>query len=66
MTHQKPPFDSESEYADITGIPRIDPIPPPIHEHSTKPSSASWFTFDDIPCHKWAARLQEFAAWIDL
>ena len=31
-----------------------------------KPSSASWFTFDDIPHHKWPARLQEFAAWIDL
>ncbi|KAH9801875.1 hypothetical protein KPL71_001187 [Citrus sinensis] len=84
--------DSESEYADITGIlmatetvdpsaststPIVDdnpsdqasqtePIPPPVHEHSTKPSSASWFTFDDIPRHKWVARLQEFAAWIDL
>ncbi|KAH9658046.1 hypothetical protein KPL70_023335 [Citrus sinensis] len=84
--------DSESEYADITGIlmatetadpsaststPIVDdnpsdqasqtePIPPPVHEHSTKPSSASWFTFDDIPRHKWAARLQEFVAWIDL
>ncbi|KAH9705025.1 hypothetical protein KPL70_011712 [Citrus sinensis] len=80
--------DSESEYADITGIlmatetadpsaststPIVDdnpsdqasqtePIQPPVHEHSTKPSSASWFTFDDIPRHKWAARLQEFAA----
>ncbi|KAH9671210.1 hypothetical protein KPL70_017273 [Citrus sinensis] len=43
-----------------------DPMPPPVHEHSIKPSSASWFTFDDIPRHKWAARLQEFAAWIDL
>ncbi|KAH9680032.1 hypothetical protein KPL71_026386 [Citrus sinensis] len=43
-----------------------DPVPPPVHEHSTKPSSASWFTFDDIPRHKWAARLQEFTAWIDL
>ncbi|KAH9752104.1 hypothetical protein KPL71_014563 [Citrus sinensis] len=84
--------DSESEYADITGIlmatetadpsaststpivddnpsdqtSQTDPVPPPVHEHSTKPSSASWFTFDDIPRHKWAARHQEFAAWIDL
>ena len=41
-------------------------IPPPIPNHSTKPSSASWFTFDDIPRHKWSARLQEFTAWIDL
>ncbi|KAH9668365.1 hypothetical protein KPL70_021385 [Citrus sinensis] len=84
--------DSESEYADITGIlmatetadpsastltpivddnpsdqtSQADPVLPPVHEHSTKPSLASWFTFDDIPRHKWAARLQEFAAWIDL
>ncbi|KAH9698127.1 hypothetical protein KPL71_023895 [Citrus sinensis] len=69
---------SESEYADITGIlmatetadpsaststpivddnpfdqaSHTDPVPPPVHEHSTKPSSASWFTFDDIPCTK--------------
>ncbi|KAH9680140.1 hypothetical protein KPL71_026434 [Citrus sinensis] len=41
-------------------------MPPPVPDHSTKPSSASWFTFDDIPRHKWSARLQEFAAWIDL
>ncbi|KAH9680157.1 hypothetical protein KPL71_026445 [Citrus sinensis] len=45
---------------------QTDPVPPPVHEHSTKPSSASWFTFDDIPRHKWVARLQEFAAWINL
>ncbi|KAH9792704.1 hypothetical protein KPL71_004236 [Citrus sinensis] len=45
---------------------QTDPVSPPVHEHSTKPSSTSWFTFDDIPRHKWAARLQEFAAWIDL
>ena len=41
-------------------------MPPPVTDHSTKPSSVSWFTFDDIPRHKWSSRLQEFAAWIDL
>ena len=41
-------------------------MPPPVSNHSTKPSSVSWFTLDDIPCHKWPARLQEFDAWIDL
>ncbi|KAH9698077.1 hypothetical protein KPL71_023870 [Citrus sinensis] len=41
-------------------------MPPPVLDHSTKPSSASWFTFDDIPRHKWPARLQEFSALIDL
>ena len=44
----------------------VPPMPPPAHDHSTKPSSTSWFTFDDIPRHKWPARLQEFAVWIDL
>ncbi|KAH9649259.1 hypothetical protein KPL70_025917 [Citrus sinensis] len=48
--------DSESEYADITGILMATETADP----------TSWFTFDDIPHHKWAARLQEFAAWIDL
>ncbi|KAH9734797.1 hypothetical protein KPL71_017510 [Citrus sinensis] len=47
-------------------VSQTDPMPPPVHEHSIKPSSASWFIFDDIPRHKWSARLQEFAAWIDL
>ncbi|KAH9698068.1 hypothetical protein KPL71_023866 [Citrus sinensis] len=46
--------------------PPAPPMPPPAHDHSTKPSSASWFTFDDIPRYRWPARLQEFAAWIDL
>ncbi|KAH9792736.1 hypothetical protein KPL71_004255 [Citrus sinensis] len=45
---------------------QTNPLPPPVHEHPTKLSSASWFTFDDIPRHKWSTRLQEFAAWIDL
>ncbi|KAH9686196.1 hypothetical protein KPL70_014280 [Citrus sinensis] len=44
----------------------VPPMPPPAHDHLTKPSSASSFTFGDIPRHKWPARLQEFAAWIDL
>ncbi|XP_052291797.1 uncharacterized protein LOC127900655 [Citrus sinensis] len=44
----------------------VPPMSPPAHDHSTKLYSASWFTFDDIPRHKWSTRLQEFAAWIDL
>ncbi|KAH9697996.1 hypothetical protein KPL71_023832 [Citrus sinensis] len=44
----------------------VPPMPPPAHDHSTKPSLASWFTFDDIPHYRWPARLQEFAASIDL
>ena len=55
--------DAENQAAHTEPEPSM---PPPIPDHSTKPSSASWFTFDDIPRHKWPARLQEFAAWIDL
>ncbi|KAH9716845.1 hypothetical protein KPL71_021594 [Citrus sinensis] len=41
--------------------PMPPPMPPPAHDHSTKPSSASWFTFDDIPHYRWPITLQEFA-----
>ena len=42
---------------------QIEPAPPvpPVPENSSKPSSSLWFTFDDIPRHKWQARHQEFA-----
>ena len=41
-------------------------MPLSVIDHSTKPFLASWFTFDDIPRHKWPSRLREFAVWIDL
>ncbi|KAH9671268.1 hypothetical protein KPL70_017299 [Citrus sinensis] len=55
--------DAENQAAPTEPEPSM---PLPVPDHSTKPSSASWFTFDDIPRHKWPAQLQEFAAWIDL
>ncbi|KAH9686105.1 hypothetical protein KPL70_014232 [Citrus sinensis] len=55
--------DAENQAAPIEPEPSM---PPPVPDNSTKPFSASWFIFDDIPRHKWPARLQEFAAWIDL
>ncbi|KAH9734768.1 hypothetical protein KPL71_017493 [Citrus sinensis] len=59
--------DSSSDAKNKASPTEPEPLmPPPIPDHSTKPSSASWFTFDDIPCHKWPARHQEFTAWIDL
>ncbi|KAH9716796.1 hypothetical protein KPL71_021578 [Citrus sinensis] len=62
-----PIVEDSSSDAENKASPEPEPsMPPPVPNHSTKPSSASWFTFDDIPCHKWPARLQEFAAWIDL
>ena len=47
---------------------QIEPVPPvsPVPENSSKSSSSPWFTFDDIARHKWQARHQEFAAWIDV
>ena len=60
-------YDIEQQQQPAPTEPIPEPsMPPPVSNHSTKPSSASWFTFDDISCHKWSARLQEFSAWIDL
>ncbi|XP_024046050.1 osteocalcin 2-like [Citrus clementina] len=42
-------FDAENKASLTEPEPSM---PPPIPDHSTKPSSASWFTFDDIPRHK--------------
>ena len=59
--------ESDDENAD-QGSSQIEPIPPnpPVPETSSKPSSTQWFTFDDIPRHKWPTRYQEFAAWVDV
>ncbi|KAH9769553.1 hypothetical protein KPL71_012045 [Citrus sinensis] len=40
------PSDNENRASQTDPVP---PMPPPVHDHSTKSSSASWFTFDDIP-----------------
>ncbi|KAH9704969.1 hypothetical protein KPL70_011687 [Citrus sinensis] len=47
---------------------QTEPVPPIplVSEKSSKPSSSPWFTFDDIPRHKYQAQHQEFAAWIDV
>ena len=98
-SYEQSSSDSESQYADISGLlmvqpstkteerststpvvdesdhknrdqgsSQIEPIPPnpPAPETSSKPSSTQWFTFDDIPRHKWPSRHQEFAAWVDV
>ncbi|KAH9668368.1 hypothetical protein KPL70_021387 [Citrus sinensis] len=56
-------IDDDLEEATTEPVPQM---PLSVIDHSTKPSLASWFTFDDIPRHKWPSRLQEFAVWIDL
>ncbi|KAH9704985.1 hypothetical protein KPL70_011692 [Citrus sinensis] len=45
--------------------------PPPLAQAQTSPpsqksSNGLWFTFDDLPSHKWRDRLNEMSAWIDL
>ncbi|KAH9671262.1 hypothetical protein KPL70_017294 [Citrus sinensis] len=44
--------------------------PPPAQAYTSSPSQKSsngpWFTFDDLPSHKWRDRLNEMSAWIDL
>ncbi|KAH9780732.1 hypothetical protein KPL71_008192 [Citrus sinensis] len=42
--------------------------PPPTQTNpsSQKSSNGPWFTFDDLPSHKWRDRLNEMSAWIDL
>ena len=34
---------------------QTEPVPPipTVSENFSKPSSSPWFTFDDIPRHKW-------------
>ncbi|KAH9763352.1 hypothetical protein KPL70_001139 [Citrus sinensis] len=52
---------------DVQGL-QTEPAPsvPPVFEKSSRSSFSPWFTFDDIPRHKWQARHQEFATWIDV
>ncbi|KAH9744190.1 Endonuclease [Citrus sinensis] len=44
--------------------------PPPAQAQTSstnqKSSNGPWFTFDDLPSHKWRDRLNEMSAWIDL
>ncbi|KAH9724586.1 hypothetical protein KPL70_007540 [Citrus sinensis] len=44
--------------------------PPPAQTQSSPSNQKSlngpWFTFDDLPSHKWRDRLNEMSAWIDL
>ncbi|KAH9680179.1 hypothetical protein KPL71_026455 [Citrus sinensis] len=46
--------------------PSVPPVSEQSSKQSSKPSSSPWFTFDDIPRHKWQARHQKFTTWIDV
>ncbi|KAH9680087.1 hypothetical protein KPL71_026412 [Citrus sinensis] len=45
---------------------RNHPPPAQTNPSSQKSSNGPWFTFDDLPSHKWRDRLNEMSAWIDL
>ena len=61
-------FDDNNDDNDDDRGSQTEPAPsvPPVSTKSSKPSSSPWFTFDDIPRHKWQTRHQEFTAWIDV
>ncbi|KAH9792432.1 hypothetical protein KPL71_004116 [Citrus sinensis] len=70
--------DSEKSYADITKIlmAQLDQPTQGQTSHTEsyaqtnppnqKSSNGPWFTFDDLPSHKWCDRLNEMSAWIHL
>ncbi|KAH9769510.1 hypothetical protein KPL71_012030 [Citrus sinensis] len=66
-SHTEPYVDIPSEVEEE--MPESSAInhPPPAQTNpsSQKSSNGSWFTFDDLPSHKWRDRLNEMSAWID-
>ncbi|KAH9780504.1 hypothetical protein KPL71_008104 [Citrus sinensis] len=55
LAHQMPEFSATNQ-----------PPPTQTNPSSQKSSNGPWFTFDDLPSHKWRDRLNEMSAWIDL
>ncbi|KAH9780642.1 hypothetical protein KPL71_008153 [Citrus sinensis] len=64
----KPYVDIPSEVEDEMDESSATSHPPPTQTNpsSQKSSNGPWFTFDDLPSHKWRDRLTEMSAWIDL
>ncbi|KAH9734695.1 hypothetical protein KPL71_017461 [Citrus sinensis] len=69
-SHTEPYVDIPSEVEEEMPESSATNQPPPAQAHSSSPSQKSsngpWFTFDDLPSHKWHDRLNEMSAWIDL
>ena len=68
LSTSTPVVDESDDDNGDQGSSQTEPIPPnpPAPEISFKPYLTQWFTFDDIPRHKWPTRHQEFAAWVDV
>ncbi|KAH9734715.1 hypothetical protein KPL71_017473 [Citrus sinensis] len=67
-SHTKPYVDIPSEVEEEMPESSATNHPPPAQTNpsSQKSSNGPWFTFDDLPSHKWRDRLNEMSAWIDL
>ncbi|KAH9769374.1 hypothetical protein KPL71_011975 [Citrus sinensis] len=69
-SHIEPYVDIPSEVEEEMPESSATNQPPPAQAHTSSPSQKSsngpWFTFDDLPSHKWRDRLNEMSAWIDL
>ncbi|KAH9698105.1 hypothetical protein KPL71_023884 [Citrus sinensis] len=69
-SHIEPYVDIPSEVDEEMPESSATNQPPPAQAHTSSPSKKSsngpWFTFDDLPSHKWRDRLNEMSAWIDL
>ncbi|KAH9769166.1 hypothetical protein KPL71_011894 [Citrus sinensis] len=69
-SHTKPyvdiPSDVEEEMPESSDTNQPSPTQAPTNPSSQKSSNGPWFTFDDLPSHKWRDRLTEMSAWIDL
>ncbi|KAH9668983.1 hypothetical protein KPL70_021605 [Citrus sinensis] len=67
-SHTEPYVDIPSEVEDEMPESSATNQPSPAQPNppSQKSSNGPWFTFDDLPSHKWRDRLNEMSAWIDL
>ncbi|KAH9780703.1 hypothetical protein KPL71_008177 [Citrus sinensis] len=68
ISHTEPYVDIPSEVEEEMPESSATNQPPPTQTNpsSQKSSNGPWFTFDDLPSHKWRDRLNEMSAWIDL
>ncbi|KAH9763004.1 hypothetical protein KPL70_001026 [Citrus sinensis] len=69
-SYTEPYVDIPSEVKEEMSESSATNQPPPAQTQtgstSKKSSNGPWFTFDDLPSHKWRDRLNEMSAWIDL
>ncbi|KAH9698070.1 hypothetical protein KPL71_023867 [Citrus sinensis] len=60
------PSEVEEEMPESSATNQPSPAQAQTNPPSQKSSNGPWFTFDDLPSHKWRERLNEMSAWIDL